>query len=117
VLKPLSVDRAVLEGAAGDRRVAMVVLGGGWSDLGGWSAILAALGARGSGRVVSPGETAHAGAEDLVIERIDGRLILSEGPREIQSTSPVALLSGAAAASRAEVETLLTRVTDWEMRR
>jgi len=116
VLKPLSVDRAVLEGAARDRRVGMVVLGGGWSDLGGWTAILAAIGARGSGRVVSPGESVEAGPEDLVVERTDGRLVLSAGPRRIQSTSPSALLSGAAA-SRAEVDTLLRRVTEWEMRR
>lgn len=116
VLKPLSVDRAVLEGAARDHRVAMVVLGGGWTDLGGWSAILAAIGARGSGRVVSPGEPAHAGQEDLIVERTEGRLILSEGPRDIQSSSPVALLAGAAA-SRAAVDTLLARVTEWELRR
>jgi mannose-1-phosphate guanylyltransferase len=116
VLKPLSVDRAVLEGAARDRRVAMVVLGGGWTDLGGWTAILAAIGARGSGRVISPGEAAQAGPDDLVVERIDGRLLLGEGPREIKSSSPVALLAGAAA-SRAEIDTLLARVTDWEVRR
>jgi mannose-1-phosphate guanylyltransferase len=116
VLKPLSVDRAVLEGAAGDRRVAMVVLGGGWSDLGGWTAILAAIGARGSGRVVSPGETVEARPDDLVVERSDGRLVLSAGPRSIHSTSPTALLSGAAA-SRTEVDTLLRRVTEWEVRR
>jgi mannose-1-phosphate guanylyltransferase len=116
VLKPLSVDRAVMEGAARDRRVAMVVLGGGWSDLGGWTAILGALGAAGSGRVVPPGEIAHAGSDDLVIERLDGRLQLGDGPREVQASGPVALLSGAAA-SRAEVATLLERVTDWEVRR
>jgi mannose-1-phosphate guanylyltransferase len=116
VLKPLSIDRAVLEGAARDRRVAMVVLGGGWSDLGGWSAILAAIGARGSGRVVAPGEVAVAGPEDLVVERRDGRLAATAGPREIQSSSPIALLAGAAA-SRDEVETLLTRVSEWEIRR
>lgn len=115
-LRPLSVDRAVMEGAAADRRVAMVVLGGGWSDLGGWSSILAAIGARGSGRVVSPGETATAGPDDLVVERIDGRLVLGDGPREIHSTSPTAWLAGAAA-SRATVATLLGRVTEWEVRR
>ncbi len=116
VLKPLSVDRAVMEGAAGDRRVAMVVLGGGWSDLGGWSAILAAIGATGAGRVVSPGEIAEASADDLVVERVDGRLQASTGPRSIQSNSPVALLLGAAV-SRLEVDTLLARVTEWEVRR
>jgi mannose-1-phosphate guanylyltransferase len=116
VLKPLSVDRAVMEGAARDRRVAMVVLGGGWSDLGGWTAILTAIGGVGSGRVVASGEIARAGAEDLVVERVDGRLQLANGPREIQSASPVALLAGAAA-SRAEVATLLERVTEWEVRR
>ncbi len=116
VLKPLSVDRAVLEGAARDHRVAMVVLGGGWSDLGGWTAILTAIGAQGSGRVVSPGETAEAGPGDVVVDRIDGRLRAAAGPREIQSTSPVALLRGAAVSS-AEIDTLLARVTEWEQRR
>jgi len=115
-LKPLSVDEAVLEGAARDRRVAMASLDSGWSDLGGWSALLEATGASGAGRVIRPGETAEAGPDDLVVERIDGRLALSDGPREILGQSPVALLSGAVP-SRPAVEAMLNRVSEWEDRR
>jgi mannose-1-phosphate guanylyltransferase len=115
-LKPLSIDRAVLEGAAGDRRVAMLSMDSGWSDLGGWSALLEAIGGTGAGRVVTPGEAAEATADDLIVERVDGRLTLSDGPRTIQGSSPTALLAGAAAA-RGPVEDLLARVTEWEDRR
>jgi mannose-1-phosphate guanylyltransferase len=115
-LKPLSIDRAVLEGAAQDRRVAMAALDDGWSDLGGWTALLAAIGGSGSGRVVSPGEATEASAADLIVERIDGRLDLSQGPRSILSQSPTALLSGAAAA-RGPVDSLIARVSEWEARR
>lgn len=115
-LKPLSIDQAVLEGAAQDRRVAMASLESGWSDLGGWTALLGATGGHGTGRVIRPGETAQAGDDDLVVERVDGRLSLGDGPRAIQSQAPVALLAGAASA-RPAVEALLRRVSDWEERR
>jgi mannose-1-phosphate guanylyltransferase len=115
-LKPISVDQAVLEGAARDRRVAMASLDSGWSDLGGWGALLEATGASGGGRVIGPGEAATAGADDLVVERVDGRLALGDGPRAILGSSPVALLTGAAP-SRAKVSELLNRVSEWEDRR
>jgi mannose-1-phosphate guanylyltransferase len=115
-LRPLSVDRAVLEGAAGDHRVAMTAFEGGWSDLGSWTALLAAVGGSGTGRVVPGGEPAQAGADDLVIERVDGRLHLDAGPRDILAVSPTALLSDARP-SRAAVEALLERVTAWEAKR
>jgi mannose-1-phosphate guanylyltransferase len=115
-LKPLSVDQAVLEGAARDRRVAMASLDSGWSDLGGWGALLEATGASGEGRVIRPGEAATAGPDDLVVERLDGRLALGDGPREILGSSPVALLTGAAP-SRGKVDELLSRVSEWEDRR
>jgi mannose-1-phosphate guanylyltransferase len=114
-LRPLSVDQAVLEGAAGDRRVAMAALDVGWSDLGGWTALLGAVGATGTGRVVPPGTAAEAGPDDLIIERIDGRLVIGEGPRSILAPSATALLTGAAA-SRDAVEALVARVTAWEER-
>lgn len=115
-LKPLSIDQAVLEGAARDRRVAMASLDSGWSDLGGWAALLEATGASGGGRVIRSGESAVAGPDDLVVERIDGRLSLDAGPREILGPSPVALLTDAAG-SRPQVEALLERVSAWEDRR
>jgi mannose-1-phosphate guanylyltransferase len=114
-LKPLSVDEAVLEGAARDRRVAMASLDVGWSDLGGWSALLTALGGVGTGRVVPPGVQADAGDDDLIIERVGGRLVISEGPRAILAPSPTALLTGAAA-GREAVQALVDRVTAWEDR-
>jgi mannose-1-phosphate guanylyltransferase len=115
-LKPLSVDRAVLEGAAADGQVVMASFDGGWSDLGGWTALLAAIGGRGEGRVVGPGETAAATSDDLVVERVDGRLALAQGPREIHGQSPTALLRGAAA-SRDRVAGLIERVAAWEAAR
>jgi mannose-1-phosphate guanylyltransferase len=114
-LMPLSIDRAVMEGAASDRRVAMAAMDVGWSDLGTWTQLLAALGGSGQGRVVAPNEAAQAGPEDLVIERNGGRLALSGGPRDILAQSPVALLEGAAV-SREPVEALVTRVAEWEER-
>lgn len=115
-LMPLSVDRAVLEGAAGDHRVAMASFDGGWSDLGGWTALLAAIGGAGEGKVVAPGETEAATSADLVIERVDGRLTLEQGPRDIHGQSATALLRGAAG-SRADVASLIDRVSAWEAAR
>jgi len=114
-LKPLSIDRAVLEGAAGDRRVAMLSMDAGWSDLGGWSSLLEAVGGSAAGRVVAPGEAAEAGPDDLIVERIDGKLAIADGPRSILSPVPTALLGGAAP-SRPAVEALVRRVTEWEER-
>jgi len=114
-LRPMSIDRAVMEGAANDRRVAMGSMDVGWSDLGSWTQLISALGGSGTGRVVPPNEAAQAGPADLVIERQAGRLALSEGPRDILAQSPVALLEGAAA-SRGPVEALVSRVAEWEER-
>ena len=114
-LKPLSIDRAVMEGAASDRKVAMASANVGWSDLGSWTQLLDAIGGTGTGRVVPPNEAAQATADDLVVERQAGRLALSSGPRDILAPSPVALLAGAAAA-REPVDALVTRVAEWEER-
>ncbi len=114
-LKPMSIDRAVMEGAASDRRVAMGSMDVGWSDLGSWTQLLAAIGGAGAGRVVPPNEPATAGADDLVIERHAGKLAVSAGPRDILAQSPVALLTGAATA-REPVDALVARVAEWEER-
>jgi mannose-1-phosphate guanylyltransferase len=114
-LKPMSIDRAVMEGAASDRRVAMGSMDVGWSDLGSWTQLIAALGGTGVGRVIPPNEPVRAEEEDLVIERIAGRLAVSEGPRGILAQSPVALLAGAAPA-RGPVDALVSRVAEWEER-
>lgn len=114
-LKPISIDRAVMEGAASDRRVAMATAAVGWSDLGSWTQLIGALGGTGTGRVVPPNEPSKAQADDLVIERHAGKLSVSGGPRDILAQSPVALLTGAAA-TREPVEALVTRVAEWEDR-
>ena len=114
-LKPISIDHAVMEGAASDRRVAMASMSVGWSDLGSWTQLLAALGGTGAGRVVSPNEEAHADEADLVIERIAGRLSVTGGPRDILAANPVALLVGAAT-NRVPVDALVARVAEWEDR-
>jgi len=114
-LKPLSIDRAVMEGAASDRRVAMAAMDVGWSDLGSWTQLVAAVGGEGTGRVVAPNEAAHAGEGDLIVERQGGVLAVTPGPRDILALSPVALLAGAAA-NRAPVDALISRVAAWEAR-
>jgi mannose-1-phosphate guanylyltransferase len=114
-LKPISIDHAVMEGAASDRKVVMASMSVGWSDLGSWTQLVAALGGRGTGRVVPPGEAVHAGDGDLVIERVNGRLTVAAGPRDILATNPVALLAGAVPA-REPVDALVARVAEWEDR-
>jgi mannose-1-phosphate guanylyltransferase len=83
-IQPISIDKAVMEGAADDRKVVMASLDVGWSDLGSWTALLAALGngdAQGaSGRVVQRGETIDVGPDDLVVRPVDGRLVVDTGP-------------------------------------
>ena len=41
-----------MEGAASDRRVAMASMDVGWSDLGSWTQLIAAVGGTGTGRVI-----------------------------------------------------------------
>ena len=74
-----------------------------------------AIGGTGTGRVVPPNEPAHAEEADLVIERHAGVLAVSAGPRDILAQSPVALLTGAAAAPE-PVDALVGRVAEWEER-
>jgi mannose-1-phosphate guanylyltransferase len=92
----LSIDYAVMEGAARDGRVVMGAMDVGWSDLGSWTALLAALGSRGEGAVVKPGETVEVGDEDLVIRRVDGRLgVIAPLERgSMTATQPIAVLRG-----------------------
>jgi mannose-1-phosphate guanylyltransferase len=114
-LRPVSIDHAVMEGAANDRRVVMAAMAAGWNDLGSWTALLGAIGGAGTGSVIQSNELAEATAEDLIVERRDGRLTVASGPRGILDPSPVALLRGAAA-GRPAVEALIDRVTRWEDR-
>jgi hypothetical protein len=93
----------------------MAAMDVGWSDLGSWTQLVAALGGAGTGRVVSPNEAAHADEGDLIVDRQAGKLAVIEGPRDILAPSPVALLSGAAAL-REPVDALINRVAAWEAR-
>jgi mannose-1-phosphate guanylyltransferase len=98
-LKPVSIDYAVMESAARNGQVVMASMDVGWSDLGSWSALLAAIGARGQGGVVRPGETVTVEDGDLVIRRVDGRLGVIVPPERGSMTAaqPIAVLRGAAA--------------------
>jgi mannose-1-phosphate guanylyltransferase len=112
-LRPTSIDHAVMEGAASDRRVVMAGMNVGWSDLGSWTALLDAVGAAGTGVVIGANDAAEAGPDDLVVERIDGRLVVTPGPRGILAPTPTALLR-AAAPGREAVDALVDRVRRWE---
>lgn len=114
-LTPISIDHAVMEGAAKDRRVVMGSMSVGWSDLGSWTQLIAAIGGVGTGRVVPPNERARAGEADLVIERVNGVLTVADGPRDILGPNPVALLMGAAE-RREPIDALVARVAEWEAR-
>jgi mannose-1-phosphate guanylyltransferase len=108
-----SIDYAVMEPAAADRRVRVVQAGGvGWSDLGGWTALLDALGATGVGRVIQAGQPADVAAGDIVVRRIDGALALADGPVHgiLDPQGPAAVLA-TAGAGRRRVQELIDRVT------
>jgi mannose-1-phosphate guanylyltransferase len=109
-LKPMSIDHAVMESAARNGEVVMGSMDVGWSDLGSWSALLSAIGARGEGSVVQAGETVEVEDGDLVVRRLDGRLGLIAPPERGSMTAaqPIAVLRGAAA-DRHLVEALIER--------
>jgi mannose-1-phosphate guanylyltransferase len=98
IQQPKSIDHAVMEGAAKSGRVVMGAMDVGWSDLGSWTALLAAIGARGEGAVIQAGENADAGGDDLVVRRVDGRLgvIVPPARGSITAAQPIALLRGSA---------------------
>ena len=112
-VRSTSIDYAVMEPASVAGQVAMGAMDVGWSDLGSWTALLEALGGVGDGRVVQPGESAEAGDDDLVVERVGGELALHDGPRSILAETPVALLAGARP-GREVVERLLERAARQE---
>ena len=119
-ITPISIDHAVMEGAAADRRVVMGSMDVGWSDLGSWTALLAALAGgdpRGAtGRVVQSGEEIELGPDDLVIRPTDHRLAVeAAGEGTIVADSVWAHLAGARHLT-AEVQALLDRVASQEER-
>lgn len=98
-LKPVSIDYLVMENAARNGQVVMAAMDVGWSDLGSWTQLLAAIGVRGEGGVVQPGETVTVDAEDLVVRRVGGRLgVISPLERgSMTAAQPIAVLRGASA--------------------
>ena len=112
-LSTRSIDYEVMERAAADGRVLMASMDVGWTDIGGWTALLAAIDAHGEGRVIQPGDIARVAADDLAIVARAGRLAIVPGPSTIQPDSPAALLVGAAP-DRDKVEQLLARVAALE---
>ena len=97
-LKPVSIDYAVMEGAAANGQVVMASMDAGWSDLGSWTALLAAIGARGEGAVVQGGETVEVDGDDLVVRRVGGRVgVIAPLERgSMTATQPLAVLRGSA---------------------
>ena len=71
IQRAVSIDHAVMESAARNGTVVMGSMDVGWSDLGSWSSLLAAIGARGTGSVVQVGETVTVEADDLVVRRVE----------------------------------------------
>jgi mannose-1-phosphate guanylyltransferase len=117
-INPLSIDYAVMEGAASDRQVLTTAMDVGWSDLGTWGALLDALVGdyAGSARVVAPGERIELGSDDVAVVRHDGRLAVERGPAgTMTSQQPMALLPGAGEHMPA-IEALLERVARKEER-
>ncbi len=98
IQRAVSIDYAVMEGAARNGQVAMASMDVGWSDLGSWSALLGAVGARGEGGVVQAGETVEVGDDDLVVRRVDGQLgVIAPLERgSMTASQPIAVLRGSA---------------------
>ncbi|HEV7605653.1 MAG TPA: sugar phosphate nucleotidyltransferase [Candidatus Limnocylindrales bacterium] len=117
IQRPMSIDYAVMEGAAQSGQVVMASMDVGWSDLGSWSALLKALGARGTGSVVPAGDSVEVEHDDLVVRRIGGRLgVIAPLERgRMTATQPIAILRGTGP-DRALVEDLLERCSEPEDR-
>ena len=115
IQRPVSIDYAVMEGAAQSGQVVMASMDVGWSDLGSWTALLAALRARGTGAVVQAGESVEVDHDDLIVRRTGDRLGVIAPPERgrMTATKPIAILRGTGP-DRARVEALLERCSEPE---
>jgi mannose-1-phosphate guanylyltransferase len=118
-IMPISIDFAVMEGAARDHRVVMGAMDVGWSDLGSWTALLDALAggapSGATGRVLQPGDAVAAGPHDLVVKPQDGRLVVeSAAAGTLVADGVWAHLAGASSLA-AEVGALLDRCARQEV--
>lgn len=113
IQRPVSIDFAVMEGAAQSGQVVMASMDVGWSDLGSWSALLGAIGARGRGAVVQAGETVEVEHDDLIVRRIGTRLGVIAPPENgrMKAAQPIAILRGTGP-DRVLVEQLLERCSE-----
>jgi mannose-1-phosphate guanylyltransferase len=117
IQRAVSIDHAVMESAARNGDVVMAAMDVGWSDIGSWTALLAAIGARGTGSVVQAGETVDVEADDLVVRRVEGRLGVIAPPERgsITAMHPIAVLRGTGP-DLARVEALIERCSEPEDR-
>lgn len=119
-ITPISIDKAVMEGAAADHRVVMGAMDVGWSDLGSWTALLAAIaGDRlggATGRVVQTGEAIQAADGDVIVRPRDGRLVAEPASEATILADGVWAHLAGAGHLLAEVRGLLERVDREEVR-
>ena len=132
-ITPISIDRAVMESAAADHHVVMAGMDVGWSDLGSWTALLAALAGDGAdhgtaasaaaaGRVVQTGEMIELAPDDLIVRAVDGRLVVDGGPPGAAGSDGTIVADGVwahltgARPLATEVRRLLDRVEHEEIR-
>lgn len=117
IQRAVSIDHAVMESAARNGDVVMAAMDVGWSDIGSWTALLEAIGARGTGGVVQAGETVDVESDDLVVRRLDGRLGVVAPPERgsITAMHPIAVLRGTAP-DRPLIEALIERCSEPEDR-
>jgi mannose-1-phosphate guanylyltransferase len=115
IQRAISIDHAVMESAARNGSVVMAGMSVGWSDIGSWTELLRAIGARGTGSVVQAGETVEVEADDLVVRRVDGRLGVIAPPERgsITAMHPIAVLRGTGP-DRDRIEALIERCADPE---
>jgi mannose-1-phosphate guanylyltransferase len=119
-INPISIDHAVMEGAAADHRVVMGSMDVGWSDLGSWTSLLTSLSggdSRGAtGRVVQRGESIDIGLDDLLLHTVDGRLAVETRAEGTIVLDGVAAHLVGARHLESEVRALLDRVAQQEAR-
>lgn len=110
IQKAISIDHAVMESAARDGSVVMAAMAVGWSDIGSWSALLAAIGAVGHGSVLATGDSTDVEMGDLIVRRVEGRLGIIAPPERgsITAMHPIAVLRGAGP-DRDRIEALISR--------
>ncbi len=105
-----SIDYAVMEPAAAAGSVVMAAMDVGWTDVGTWPALLEVLGAGGiEGGVVEAGAEAEATAGDLLVERLDGRVVVRDAPPGPFRPETASALLRDAAEARASLQELLDR--------